>query len=110
MPLWDLPSLFLLSVFCFRLALPPACGLGDGAKPPEHRHNLPVDAHHHLWQDGAGMNESERQFSFTPAALSTCERAKQQFLISPTADPFPERLAVFPLRRGDRCRWEPFHR
>jgi hypothetical protein len=30
------------------------------------------------------MNESERQFSFTPAALSTCERARQQFLISPT--------------------------
>src|ERR1035437_6565903 len=56
--------------------LPPACGLGDGAKPPEHRQNLPVDALHQVWQDGAGMNESENQFSLTRAALSTCGRAR----------------------------------
>src|ERR1035441_9805466 len=59
-----LPPLFLLSAFCFRFALPPAYGLGDGAKPPENRQSLPVAALHQLWQDGAGMSESEKQFSF----------------------------------------------
>jgi hypothetical protein len=65
-----------------RSLLPPACGLGDGAKPPENRQNLrqnlPVVALHQLWQDGAGMNESEKQFSFTRAAPSTSGRAKNQ--------------------------------
>jgi hypothetical protein len=67
------------------LALPPAYGLGDGAKPPENRQTLPVDALHQLWQDGAGMNESEKQFSFTRAASSTSGRAKNQIPISSTA-------------------------
>jgi hypothetical protein len=62
--------------------LPPACGLGDGAKPPENRQNSPVVAFHQLWQDGAGMNESEKQFSFTRAAPSTSGRAKNQIPIS----------------------------
>jgi hypothetical protein len=62
--------------------LPPAYGLGDGAKPPENRKNLPVDALHQLWQDGPGMNESEKQFSFTRAAPSTSGRAKNQIPIS----------------------------
>ena len=35
-----------------------------------------------LWQDGAGMNESEKQFSFTRAASSTSGRAKNQIPIS----------------------------
>ena len=76
-----LPPLFLLSTFCFRLALPPAYGLGDGAKPPENRQNLPVAALHQLWQDGAAMNESEKQFSFTRAGSSTCGRAKNQIWV-----------------------------
>jgi hypothetical protein len=62
------------------LALPPAYGLGDGAKPPENRQNLPVAALHQLWQDGPGMNESEKQFSFTRAASSTSGRAKSNLL------------------------------
>jgi len=62
--------------------LPPAYGPGDGAKPPENRQNLPVDALHQLWQDGAAMNESEKQFSFTRAASSTSERAENQIPIS----------------------------
>ena len=62
--------------------LPPAYGLGNGAKPPENRQSLPVAALHQLWQDGAGMNESEKQFSFTRAASSTSERAKNQIPIS----------------------------
>jgi hypothetical protein len=56
-------------------------GLGDGAKPPENRQNLPVAALHQLWQDGAGMNESEKQFSFTRAASSTSGCAKNQIPI-----------------------------
>jgi hypothetical protein len=62
--------------------LPPAYGLGNGAKPPENRQSLPVAALHQLWQDGAGMNESEKQFSFTREASSTSGRAKNQILIS----------------------------
>src|ERR1035441_1817914 len=78
-------SSFILSARAHCLAarpLPPAFGLGDGAKPPENRHTLPVDALHQLWQDGAAMNESEKQFSFTRTALSTCGRAKNQIPIS----------------------------
>jgi hypothetical protein len=62
--------------------LPPAHALGDGAKPPENRQNLPVDALGPAWQDVAAMNESEKQFSFTRVASSTSERARKQFLIS----------------------------
>jgi hypothetical protein len=62
--------------------LPPAYGLGDGAKPPENRQNLPIVALHQLWQDGAGMNENEKQFSFTRATSSTSGRAKNQTPIS----------------------------
>jgi hypothetical protein len=54
---------------------------GDGAKPPENRLNLPVDALGPVWQDGAAMNESEKQFSFTRAASSTSGR-ENQILIS----------------------------
>ena len=60
--------------------LPPAFGLGDGAKSPENQQNLPADAIHQLWQDGAGMNESEKQFSFTRAASSTSGAVKSKFL------------------------------
>ena len=35
-----------------------------------------------VWQDGAAMNESEKQFSFTRAASSTSGRAKNQIPIS----------------------------
>jgi hypothetical protein len=78
------------------LALPPAYGLGDGAKPPENRQTLPVDALHQLWQDGAGMNESEKQFSFTRAASSTSERAKNQIPIGSALalDPTHQRVKL----------------
>src|ERR1017187_1381177 len=63
------PAVALLLAHCLAARpLPPAYGLGDGAKPPENRQNLPVVALHELWQDGAAMNESEKQFSFTRAA------------------------------------------
>jgi hypothetical protein len=65
-----------------RSPLPPAHGLGDGAKTPENRQNLPVVALHQLWQDGAGMNGSEKQFSFTRAASSTSGRARKQIPVS----------------------------
>ena len=55
------------------------CG---GRTPRETRSNLPVDALRQAWQDGAAMNESEKQFSFTRAASSTSGRAKKQILIS----------------------------
>jgi hypothetical protein len=58
--------------------LPPAYGLGDGAKQPENRQDLPVAALHQFWQDGAATNESEKQFPFTRAASSTSRRAKNQ--------------------------------
>ena len=77
------PGIALLLAHCLAARpLPPAYGLGDGAKPPENRQNLPVVALHQLWQDRAGMNESEKQFSFTRAASSTCGRANNQILIS----------------------------
>jgi hypothetical protein len=66
---------------------PPAYGLGDGAKPPETRQHLPVAALHQLWQDGAGMNESEKQFSFTRATSSTSGRAKNQIQFGPSPGP-----------------------
>jgi hypothetical protein len=43
---------------------------------------LPIAALHQLWQDGAAMNESEKQFSFTRAAPGASGRAKKQFLTS----------------------------
>jgi hypothetical protein len=77
------PGIALLLAHCLAARpLPPAYGLGDGAKPPENRRNLPVDALHQLWQDGAGMNESEKQFSFTIVASSASGRAKNQIPIS----------------------------
>src|ERR1035437_9138779 len=77
------PGIALLLAHCLTARpLPPAYGLGDGAKPPDHQQELPVAALHQLWQDGAGMNESEKQFSFTRAASSTCGRAKNQIPIS----------------------------
>ena len=77
------PGIALLLAHCLAAQpLPPAYGLGDGAKPPENRQDLPVAALHQLWQDGAGMNESEKQFSFTRAASSTSGRAKNQIPIS----------------------------
>src|ERR1035441_1055457 len=68
-------SSFILSARAHCLAarpLPPADGLGDGAKPPENRQNLPVAALHQLRKDGPAKNESEKQFSFTRSASSTC--------------------------------------
>jgi hypothetical protein len=77
------PGIALLLAHCLAARpLPAAYGLGDGAKPPENRQNLPVDALHQLWHDGAGMNGSEKQFSFTRAASSTSGRAKNQIPIS----------------------------
>ena len=82
-PLPVCPGIALLLAPCLAARpLPPDYGLGDGAKPPENRQNLPVDAFHQLWQDGPGMNESEKQFSFTRAAPSTSGCARKQFLIS----------------------------
>jgi len=60
-----------------RWAAPPAHALGDGAKPPENRLNLPVAALGPVWQAAATMNESEKRFSFTRAASSTSERENQ---------------------------------
>ena len=51
------------------------CG---GRTPRETRQNLPVDALRQASQDGAAMNEREKQFSFTRAAPSTSGRAKKQ--------------------------------
>jgi hypothetical protein len=75
------PGIALLLAHCLAArTLPPACGLGDGAKPPENRQSLPIDALHQLCQDGAAMNEGENQFSFTRAAPSTSGAAKSKFL------------------------------
>jgi hypothetical protein len=77
------PGISLLLAHCLAARpLPPACDLGDGAEPPENRQNLPVEALHQLWQDGAGMNESEKQFALTRAASITSRRAKNQTPIS----------------------------
>ena len=46
---------------------------------------FPALPFHQLWHDGAGMNESEKQFSFTLAASSTSGRTKTQIPISSTA-------------------------
>jgi hypothetical protein len=39
---------------------------------------LPLDALRQVWQEGAALSESEKQFSFTCAALSTSGRARKQ--------------------------------
>src|ERR1035441_2002534 len=73
------PGIALLLAHCLAARpLPPAYALGHGAKPPENWQNLPIDALHQVWQNGAAMNESEKQFSFTRAASSTSGRAKNQ--------------------------------
>jgi hypothetical protein len=46
------------------------------------RQNVPVDALGPVWQDGAAMDGSETQFSFTRAASSTSESAQNQIPIS----------------------------
>jgi hypothetical protein len=77
------PGIALLLAHCLAARpLPPACGLGEGAIPPENPQNLPVDALHQLWQNGAGLDESEKQFSFTRAAPITSGSAKNQIPIS----------------------------
>ena len=77
------PGIALLLAHCLAARpLPPAYGFGDGAKPPENRQTLPVAALHQFWQDGAGMNEGEKQFSFTRATTSTSGRAKIHIPIS----------------------------
>jgi hypothetical protein len=77
------PGIALLLANCLAAGpLPPVYGLGDGAKPPENRQNLPVDSLHQLWQDETGMNESEKQFSFTRPASSSSGRAKSQIPMS----------------------------
>jgi hypothetical protein len=82
------PGIALLLAHCLAARpLPPAYGLGDGAKPPENRQNLPVDALRQVWQDEAAMNESEKQFSFTRAASSTSGRAKNQISWALALDP-----------------------
>jgi hypothetical protein len=77
------PGIALLLAHCLAARpLPPAYGLGDGAKPPENPQNLPVDALHQLWQDGAGMNESEKQFSFLTLSRDPFTFTRQgQFMI-----------------------------
>jgi hypothetical protein len=94
------PGIALLLAHCLAARpLPPACGLGDGAKPPENRQDLAVDALHQLWQDGPGMNESEKQFSFTRAASNTSGRAKNKIPISSENKLFGPRLEA-ERRRG----------
>jgi len=78
------PGIALLFAHCLAApSLPPAHALGDGAKPPENRQNLrqdlPVDTPARVWQGGAAMDESEKQFSFTRAASSTSGRAKTKY-------------------------------
>jgi hypothetical protein len=69
------PGIALLLVHCLAARpLLPAYDLGDGAKPQENRQSMLVAFLHQLWQDGAAMNESEKQFSFTRAASSTSGR------------------------------------
>ena len=53
-----------------------------GRTPRETRQNLPVDALRPVWQEWDGMNESEKQFSFTRVASSTSGHAKKQIPIS----------------------------
>src|ERR1035441_6955062 len=54
---------------------PHPCG---GQTLPENLQPSPVDALRQAWQDGAAMNESEKQFSFTRAAPITSGPAKNQ--------------------------------
>jgi len=42
--------------------------------------NLPVDALRQVWQDGAPMNESEKQLSLTRVASSATGMAKSNLL------------------------------
>ena len=85
-PQFTLADPFRISDFnpCSRLAWPLGRSArprsGDGAKPPEYRQNMPVAPHCQDWQAGAAMNESEKQFSFTRAALRTGGRAETKFL------------------------------
>src|ERR1035437_5121834 len=53
-----------------------------GRTSRETRQNLPVDALRPVWQEWDGMNESEKQFSFTRVASSTSGHAKKQIPIS----------------------------
>jgi hypothetical protein len=107
------PGIALLLAHCLAAwPLPPAYGLGDGAKPPENRQDMPVAAVHQLSQDGAGMDESEKQFSFTLAASSTSGRAKNQIPISPSRtspkvapSPSPRRTEPSSRARFLRHRW-----
>src|ERR1035441_3432711 len=73
------PGIALLLVHCLAVwPLPPAHALGNRAKPPENRQYFRLDALGPIWQDGAAMHESEKQFSFTRATPSTSGRAKTQ--------------------------------
>jgi hypothetical protein len=77
------PGIALLLAHCLAVRpVPPAYGLGDGAKSPEDRQHLPLDALGPVGHDGAAVNESEQQFSFIRAASSTSGRARKQFFIS----------------------------
>ena len=70
------PGIALLLARCLAAPpLPPAYGLGDGAKPPENRQSSPVAALRQTWQGRVGMDESEKQCFFTRAASSTGGRA-----------------------------------
>jgi hypothetical protein len=60
---------------------------------------MPVAALHQICQDGAAMNESEKQLSFTRAASSTSGRAKNQIPISSENKLFGPRLEA-ERRRG----------
>jgi len=73
------PRIAMLPPHCLAARpLPPALPAADRARPPEYRQNLPVDALRQYWQDGAAMNESEKQFSFTRVVSSTSGRARKQ--------------------------------
>jgi len=68
-----------------KTVLPNADFVIEGYVDPQAiRQNLPVDALRQVWQDGAAMNEGEKQFSFTRAAPSKSAPAKNQILISYT--------------------------
>ena len=66
------------------------------------RQRSPVDALRQAWQDGAAMNESEKQISFSRAALSTCGRAKSKFLsLQSRRLPVPRRWYTASALPGD---------
>src|ERR1017187_8797723 len=78
---------------------PHPCG---GRTLPENRQRSPVDALRQAWQDGAAMNESEKQFSFSSAGLSTCGRAKSKFLsLQSRRLPVPRRWHTASALPGD---------